>query len=86
MKIYHPVVQPFSRTTYSNVAFMLMGYAFENVTGLTFEAALNKTIIDPLGLKSTSIVLPADLSNAIIPPGNDTLEVMFYLDGGDLAP
>jgi CubicO group peptidase (beta-lactamase class C family) len=41
------------RFKYSNIAYGLVGLAIENVTGLTFEAAIRREILEPLGLSDT---------------------------------
>ncbi|KAL4869492.1 beta-lactamase/transpeptidase-like protein [Aspergillus spectabilis] len=54
------------RAAYSDLAYILLGYALENVTGLSFEAVLKEKILDPLGLSDTGISNPG-LSRSVIP-------------------
>lgn len=53
---------------YSNLAYSLLGYALENVTGQTYEDVLRTTITSPLGLENTSTT-PFPLHQAILPSG-----------------
>ena len=54
------------KAVYSNVAYMLLGYALEEATGLSYSDVLKKSITEPLGLKDTGIEVP-DPSRAILP-------------------
>jgi CubicO group peptidase (beta-lactamase class C family) len=51
---------------YSDLAYVLLGYALEDLTGLSFDEVLKQTVTDPLGLKDTS-TLPFDPKRAILP-------------------
>ncbi|KAL2862801.1 serine hydrolase domain-containing protein [Aspergillus lucknowensis] len=54
------------RVAYSDLAYILLGYALEDVTGLPYEQVLQKSIFEPLGLKDTSGP-PPDGSRMIVP-------------------
>lgn len=54
------------RVAYSNIAYTLLGYALEDLTGKTFEDILRETITGPLGLDDTSTT-PFELRRAILP-------------------
>ncbi|KAF2103616.1 beta-lactamase/transpeptidase-like protein [Rhizodiscina lignyota] len=64
---FHPVFPPFTTPVYSNVAFQLLGYAIESVTGRSFNDVLTTEVLKPLGASSTSLALPRNYTNAIIP-------------------
>jgi len=57
------------RPGYSNLAFILLAYALETITGKTFAVLLEESISTPLGLSHTRIDPPEDGSRAIIPAG-----------------
>ncbi|PGG99659.1 hypothetical protein GX51_06214 [Blastomyces parvus] len=65
---HHPVFAPFSTAIYSNVAFNIMGYALERITGVPFEKSVKRSISDRLKLKRFSIETPPD-AWGIIPFG-----------------
>ncbi|MCJ1390340.1 hypothetical protein MMC18_003199 [Xylographa bjoerkii] len=62
------VFYPNYRSTYSNVAYSLLGLALENVTGQSFEDIIASSILKPLGMHNTSFSKPSD-SDGIIPYG-----------------
>lgn len=47
---------PGSSFRYSNTGYILLGLIIEKVTGDSFEAYLNKTIVKPLNLKNTGVI------------------------------
>ncbi|KAI1090268.1 beta-lactamase/transpeptidase-like protein [Rostrohypoxylon terebratum] len=67
---FYPSLAPFQTPAYSNVAFQLLGYALETITGRTFQALLDETVIKPLGLNNTFLRAPED-SRGIIPGDHD---------------
>ncbi|MFD8756106.1 serine hydrolase domain-containing protein [Kitasatospora sp. NPDC059577] len=59
MSVKHGVqYTPGSRYSYSNTDFVLLGLAVEHLTGQPFAEVLNERIIQPLGLRKTSFVVP----------------------------
>lgn len=56
------------RAAYSNLAYMLLGYAVENATGSSYEDVVVEKIIEPLGLSKTTFADPP-LEEAILPAG-----------------
>ena len=62
------VFYPNYRSTYSNVAFSLLGLALENVTGQAFPDIIASSILAPLGMHNTRFSKPKD-SDGIIPYG-----------------
>jgi CubicO group peptidase (beta-lactamase class C family) len=62
------VWQPGDKAAYSNLAYILLGYALENITASGFNDLLYSSILDPLGLKATGLA-PSNVSDAAIPAG-----------------
>ncbi|MFJ6618749.1 serine hydrolase domain-containing protein [Kitasatospora sp. NPDC091335] len=59
MSVKHGVqYTPGTRYSYSNTDFVLMALAVEHLTGQPFAEVLNERIIQPLGLRKTSFVVP----------------------------
>lgn len=54
---------------YSNVAYMLLAWALEGISGKDWESLLADNVLGPLGLQSTFYTTPNDTSNGVI-PGN----------------
>ncbi len=50
---------PGTQWRYSNSAYNLLGYIIEDVTGMTYYAAVRKYIIEPASLKNTGFNFPA---------------------------
>ena len=48
-----PIAPPGARASYSQVGYNLAGRVIEKVTGLTFERAVAKLLLEPLGLSHT---------------------------------
>ncbi|OJD26306.1 hypothetical protein ACJ73_02308 [Blastomyces percursus] len=57
---HHPVFAPFSTAIYSNVAFDIMGYILERITGVPFEKSVKRSIVDRLKLKRFGIETPPE--------------------------
>ncbi|KAI0022493.1 beta-lactamase/transpeptidase-like protein [Xylariomycetidae sp. FL0641] len=64
--LFYPSLVPFQTPAYSNVAFQLLGYALETITGKTFEQLLQETLVEPLGLNSTYLRAPEE-SKGVLP-------------------
>jgi CubicO group peptidase (beta-lactamase class C family) len=56
------------RSTYSNVAFSLLGLVLEKATGKPYSEIISSSILQPLGMNYTTMVKPKD-SDGIIPWG-----------------
>ncbi|KAL8889299.1 MAG: hypothetical protein Q9192_006040 [Flavoplaca navasiana] len=61
-----PSFQPNYKATYSNIAFVLLGFALEDMTGLAYANVVQSTIFNPLGMKRATLTKPSD-SEGIIP-------------------
>ncbi|KAF1981136.1 beta-lactamase/transpeptidase-like protein [Aulographum hederae CBS 113979] len=68
VKSRSPLFAPNQKSSYSNIAFELLGLVLENVTGLSFDEYLDCSIFRPLELNSTSLLKPDD-DVAVIPLG-----------------
>ncbi|KAB8259300.1 beta-lactamase/transpeptidase-like protein [Aspergillus pseudonomiae] len=62
-----PVAPPGVTPIYSNVAFQILGYIIEKVTGQPFNDVLKSRILHPLALTNTSLHTPSRNSAGIIP-------------------
>ncbi|PMD59980.1 beta-lactamase/transpeptidase-like protein [Hyaloscypha bicolor E] len=60
--------QPGDRAAYSDIAYILLGYALENTTGIPYTQLVSNKITSPLKLQNTGFDLPS-LSKAIVPVG-----------------
>lgn len=49
----YPSFPAWQTATYSDVAYQLLAYALETISGQKFEDILNNRVIEPLGLKRT---------------------------------
>ncbi|RPA84519.1 beta-lactamase/transpeptidase-like protein [Ascobolus immersus RN42] len=67
-----PVSAPGYRAVYSNLAYAVLGLAYETLGGgkHTFEQLLQKYVLEPTGMKSSFMNLPKNrkTSDAVIPP------------------
>ncbi|KAK6380731.1 hypothetical protein LTS17_004931 [Exophiala oligosperma] len=61
-----PVFSPNHKSTYSNIAFELLGMVIANVTGTTYEEYIETAILAPLDMSGTSFAKPPD-SRAVLP-------------------
>lgn len=69
-----PVFPPNQKSTYSNLAFDLLGLVIANVTGLSYEEYVTSSILQALGMNNSSFTKPPD-SNAVIPKGPNYWDV-----------
>lgn len=60
--MYHPN----SRATYSNMAFVLLGFALESLSGLSYEEVVDMTIFQRVGMGNARLSKPLD-SEGVIP-------------------
>ena len=56
---------------YSNVAYILLAYALEEIAGKDWLSMLTDNVLSPLGLDNTYYSTPNDTSKGVI-PGNAT--------------
>lgn len=79
----HPVHAPSISPTYSNVAFQILGYALENITGKSFQTSMEESLFTPLGLENTFYALPPENKTAVIP---DAYAFYYDVSLGDESP
>lgn len=70
-----PVFPPSYKSTYSNIAFILLGFVLENVTGRTYQEALSTNILKPLGMHHTTVKRPRDSMGVIPAVKNDWMYI-----------
>ena len=58
---------------YSNVAYILLAYALEQISGKDWLSLLNNNVLEPLELQSTYYTTPNDTSNGVIPGNASTV-------------
>ncbi|KAK4224645.1 beta-lactamase-like protein sdnR [Podospora fimiseda] len=73
------VIPPYQGAIYSNVAFQLLAYAVENITGEFFSSIVESELLTPLNLTRTFLTQPTNDTNAVIVDGWD-------LDIGEEGP
>ncbi|KIX93011.1 uncharacterized protein Z520_11284 [Fonsecaea multimorphosa CBS 102226] len=64
-----PLFMPNQKSTYSNIAFELLGIVLATVTGRSYEDYIEASILGPLKMTSTSFRKPSD-SVAVLPKDN----------------
>ncbi len=74
MKAKSPLFAPNQKSTYSNVAFNLLGLAIENASSLPYTEYVSSSILKPLDMNSSSFEKPDD-SVAILPKGDNYWDV-----------
>jgi len=78
-----PMHAPYQTTTYNNLAFVLLSYVAETVTGKPFMDLIEDAVIGPLNLTRT-FTHPPDAKFGVI-PGNLT-STLWATDLGNEAP
>ncbi len=78
-----PFHAPYQKTTYNNIAFVLLSYVAETVTGKPFMEMVEDTVIRPLNLQHT-FTKPPDDSYGVIP--GDREETLWPIDFGNESP
>lgn len=61
-----PVFNPHDVNSNSNVGFSLLGVLIARITGLAYEEYIHQTVIQPLGLNSTSFHAPDKGRGAVL--------------------
>lgn len=83
--IRHPPVYPsYTTPIYSNIAYNILGLAYENITGRTYNQGLIDLYQGKLGMSSTTPKPPGSDANAFI-PYNDSFALFSY-DSGLYTP
>lgn len=79
MRQSYPISPSYHTPAYSNMAFQLLGYAAENITGKPFARLIEERLLSPLNLNRTFLSIPLNDSNAIVANG-------WTLEFGEEAP
>jgi hypothetical protein len=77
----HPVYASLTALIYYNVAFQILGYASQNLTGVALTTSVNDKLIARLNLTGSSWTVPTSNSSGIIPDGSS-----WGFDTGDESP
>ncbi|KAI1735724.1 beta-lactamase/transpeptidase-like protein [Xylaria scruposa] len=80
----HPVTSTFHTPVYSNMAFQILAYALEGITGKSFTDIFQSSIIHRLGLSRTSLQPPNSTQEGIIP--GDKISSWWSVSLGDASP
>ncbi|KAI0521240.1 beta-lactamase/transpeptidase-like protein [Xylaria bambusicola] len=84
VKALHPVTSTFHTPVYSNMAFQILAYALEGITGKSFTDIFQSSIINRLGLSRTSLQPPNSTKEGIIP--GDKISSWWSVDLADASP
>lgn len=69
----HPAFPTSHSPAYSNIAFQILAYAFEAITGNNnFGSAMHDRIFAPLGMNGSSFTVPNSTAHGVIPGGDAT--------------
>ncbi|KAI1073069.1 hypothetical protein LB507_008984 [Fusarium sp. FIESC RH6] len=66
-KNHFPITSSGNTPVYSNLAYQILAYALEGMTGKTFEKALQSSLLKPISMKHTTPQAPKGKINAVIP-------------------
>ncbi|KAH6642816.1 beta-lactamase/transpeptidase-like protein [Boeremia exigua] len=69
-----PIFAPNQQSTYSNVAFELLGVVIERVTGQDYKSYIEEAIFKPLNMSKSTLSLPPDHAG-VIPSGDHYWDV-----------
>lgn len=60
VKNLEPLFAPNAKSTYSNIAFELLGLVLTKVTGMPYEEYIASSILGPVGMSATTFITPTD--------------------------
>ncbi|KAK4233038.1 beta-lactamase/transpeptidase-like protein [Achaetomium macrosporum] len=66
-----PSALSYRTPNYSNMAFQILAYAVENITGMPFPDLVTEQLLKPLNLSRTYLYQPSDDTNAVVWDGWD---------------
>jgi hypothetical protein len=75
-----PAYPPYTTPVYSNLAYTILGFAYENITGHTIDQGQRDVFIKRLGMSSTTPRPPDKGVDAII-PRNESFSLFSYDSG-----
>nr|POE75554.1 beta-lactamase-like protein [Quercus suber] len=67
LKRKKPLFAPNQKSSYSNIAFELLGLVIENVTGLNFTDYMQQEIFDTIGMNASTLRAPESDDHAVLP-------------------
>lgn len=70
--LQHPAFPTAHSPAYSNIAYLILSYALEAITGKDFATMVQSDILTPLNLTHSSYDTPNTTANGVIPTGNAT--------------
>ncbi|KAH8700823.1 beta-lactamase/transpeptidase-like protein [Talaromyces proteolyticus] len=79
-----PVFTSSKTPIYSNVAFRILGYALETITGISFDDLFTNDFVNRLNLPGTSLSIPKNGTPSVIPVSPE--ESWWNYDLGENAP
>ncbi|RBR13272.1 uncharacterized protein FIESC28_08238 [Fusarium coffeatum] len=83
-KNHFPITSTANTPIYSNLAYQILAYALEGMTGKPFEKSLQSSLLKPLSMKDTTLEAPKGKINAVIPE-NELLS-WWNITTGDGSP
>lgn len=66
------------------MAYQILAYALESMTGKSFEKSIKSSLLSPLSMKRTTLEAPKDKKNAMIP--ENELVSSWNMTLGDATP
>jgi CubicO group peptidase (beta-lactamase class C family) len=77
-----PIFLPWAGPAYANNGFTMLGLALAHITGKSLDTIYSESIFEPLGMTSSSSVVPdkADFAKSVIP--GDPISAVFDFDNG----
>ncbi|WZH47161.1 beta-lactamase/transpeptidase-like protein [Fusarium acuminatum] len=79
-----PITSTGNTPVYSNLAYQILAYALESMTGKSFEKSIKSSLLSPLSMKRTTLEAPKDKKNAMIP--KNELVSSWNMTLGDASP
>ncbi|CEF79704.1 hypothetical protein FGSG_04656 [Fusarium graminearum PH-1] len=79
-----PITSSGNTPVYSNLAYQILAYALEGMTGKSFDESLKSSLLTPLSLNRTTTEAPKSKENAMIPE-NEQLS-SWSSNTGDASP
>ncbi|RGP63530.1 beta-lactamaselike 1 [Fusarium sporotrichioides] len=83
-KTSFPVTSAGNTPVYSNLAYQILTYSLEGMTGKSFEQSIKSSLLRPLSMKRTTLEAPKGKRNAMIPE-NELLS-WWNITTGDASP
>ena len=85
LKTQSPIFSAAHSPAYSNIAYGLLGFAQESITGTPVQTAIEEGIFEALGMKQSSFKTPQTIKGGVI-PGGEPSKVGWGWDMGPSNP